>query len=35
MDKTPPGYLYFAMCMICRSVSGIGASMGLSYAIVG
>jgi len=35
MNRCPGGYVYFMMCMICRGVSGLGASMGLSYAIVG
>lgn len=35
MNKCPGGLIYFIMCMVCRGVSGLGASMGLSYAIVG
>lgn len=35
MNRTPSGMIYFFMCLLCRGVSGIGASMGLSYAIVG
>lgn len=35
MDMTPEGTVYFIMCLVCRGVSGFGASMGLSYAIVG
>jgi len=35
MKQSPSGWTYFIMCLLCRSVSGIGASMGLTYAIVG
>lgn len=35
MNLCPSGMIYFVMCMLCRGVSGLGASMGLSYAIVG
>ena len=31
----PDGSIYFYMCILCRIVTGIGSSMGLSYAIVG
>lgn len=31
----PNGMIYFIMCIICRVVTAIGSSMGLSYAIVG
>lgn len=35
MYLTPGGIVYFIMCLVCRGVSGLGAAMGLSYAIVG
>lgn len=35
MKQSPSGWTYFIMCLLCRSVSGVGASMGLTYAIVG
>ena len=35
LDDCPNGIIYFVMCVLCRSVTGVGASMGMSYAIVG
>ena len=31
----PNGFIYFVMCIACRSITAVGSSMGLSYAIVG
>ena len=35
MDYCPPGNIYFVMAILCRCVAALGASMGLSYALVG
>ncbi|RNA42714.1 MFS-type transporter SLC18B1 [Brachionus plicatilis] len=35
LDLCPDGIMFFIMCIVCRAVTGIGVSMGLSFAIVG
>jgi hypothetical protein len=35
LDMCPNGLTYFIMCIVCRSVTGVGSAMGMSYAIVG
>ena len=35
LDYCPPGNIYFVMAVLCRVVTAVGASMGLSYAIIG
>lgn len=35
LDMCPNGAAYFYTCIACRSVTALGSSMGLSYAIVG
>ena len=34
LDKLPNGMIYFLMSLLCRTITGVGASMGISYAIV-
>lgn len=34
LDRSPAGITYFLMSLFCRTVTGLGASMGISYAIV-
>lgn len=34
LDRSPGGMIYFITALLCRSVVGLGASMGISYAIV-
>ena len=35
LNLCPDGLIYFIMCVLCRIITAIGSSMGLSYAIVG
>jgi len=34
IDRSPDGTAYFILSLLCRAVTGIGASMGISYAII-
>lgn len=33
LDMCPDGFIYFAMCIICRCVTALGSAMGQSFAI--
>ena len=35
VNRSPSGYMYLITCLLCRGVTAVGSSMGLSYAVVG